>query len=253
MPIEVLTASDAASALQLCDTQAIHLVLLDVGLPDLSGFELCARIRANGRLGAVPIFMPTGRGDVDAKAEAFRAGADDYLVKPVVAEELVLRVVRALERNYGARVPATPAPTLEPTLEPTMNAPSEPTTNVRTEPTTNAVPGLTTNAVTAPTTVEPAAASEPLVAVELPPLPLPEPAARARARRRCRRLCARWRPIPSRGPAPRCSRGSPPRRSQHRRRRPRQRSDVRTRGANFSAARGHSDNRARARGDGDLR
>ena len=143
LALEVVTANDAASALQLCDSQAIHLVLLDVGLPDLSGFELCARIRADARLGGVPIFMSTGRGDVDAKAEAFRAGADDYLVKPLDPEELVLRVVRALERNYGARVPAT-------------------------EPMTSAAP--------AASVVEAAVAREPLVAIELPPLPEPPPA-----------------------------------------------------------------------------
>jgi hypothetical protein len=99
------------------------MVLLDVELPDLSGFELCTRIRASARLGAVPIFMLTGRGDVDAKGEAFRAGADDYLVKPVVPEELVPRVVRALERSHGAH--ARPAPPKEPAA-PARAAQSEP-------------------------------------------------------------------------------------------------------------------------------
>jgi len=107
LPIETCTAADAAEATRLLDEQPIHLALLDVELPDLSGFELCGRIRAHAKVSGVPIFMLTGRGDVDAKAEAFRAGADDYLVKPVVPEELVLRVVRALERNYGAKVTGT--------------------------------------------------------------------------------------------------------------------------------------------------
>jgi len=72
---------------------------------------------------SVPIFMLTGRGDVDAKAEAFRAGADDYLVKPIVPEELVARAVRALERNYGVR-PTVRRPDTAPVTEP------EPTTVV---------------------------------------------------------------------------------------------------------------------------
>jgi type IV pilus assembly protein PilB len=101
--VETIVAADGAEALRLCDQETIHMVLLDVELPDTSGFELCMRIRAHERLMSVPIFMLTGRGDVDAKSEAFRAGADDYLVKPIVPEELVARAVRALERNYGVR------------------------------------------------------------------------------------------------------------------------------------------------------
>ena len=101
--IETVCAADGAEALRLCDGDPVHMALLDVELPDTSGFELCARIRAHAKLMSVPIFMLTGRGDVDAKSEAFRAGADDYLVKPIVPEELVARAVRALERNYGVR------------------------------------------------------------------------------------------------------------------------------------------------------
>lgn len=101
--IETIVAADGEEALRLCDQETIHMALLDVELPDTSGFELCMRIRAHEKLMSVPIFMLTGRGDVDAKSEAFRAGADDYLVKPVVPEELVARAVRALERNYGVR------------------------------------------------------------------------------------------------------------------------------------------------------
>jgi type IV pilus assembly protein PilB len=105
LPLEPVTATDGAGALQRLDEGSIHLALLDVGLPDFSGFVLCEKIRAHPRCGGVPIFMLTGRGDVGAKAEAFRAGADDYLVKPFVSAELVLRVLRALERHYGAKLP----------------------------------------------------------------------------------------------------------------------------------------------------
>jgi len=123
--LETVVATDGAEAMRICDAEAIHMALLDVELPDTSGFELCARIRAHDRLMSVPIFVLTGRGDVDAKAEAFRAGADDYLVKPIVPEELVARAVRALERNYGVR-PTVRRPDAAPVTEP------EPTTMVPT-------------------------------------------------------------------------------------------------------------------------
>ena len=133
--IETVVAADGAEALRLCDSEQIHMALLDVELPDTSGFELCVRIRHHEKLMSVPIFMLTGRGDVDAKSEAFRAGADDYLVKPIVPEELVARAVRALERNYGVRptvrraelplpVESAPAPVVD--LEPQPGTDIEP-------------------------------------------------------------------------------------------------------------------------------
>ncbi len=133
VPLVMRTAADADAALRICAEGSVRIALLDVELPDLSGFELCARIRADQRLAGVPIFMLTGRGEVDAKAEAFRAGADDYLVKPVDTEELVLRVVRAVERTYGvkASVPAAAAARpsaaeLAPRPEPQPTPPSAP-------------------------------------------------------------------------------------------------------------------------------
>jgi hypothetical protein len=85
--------------------------------------------------------MLTGRGDVDAKSEAFRAGADDYLVKRIVPEELVARAVRALERNYGVRPTvrrseAAPAPAPEPALSVTITADADETMDAMPAPAT---------------------------------------------------------------------------------------------------------------------
>ena len=180
--IETIVAADGAEALRLCDSEQIHMALLDVELPDASGFELCARIRAHEKLMSVPIFMLTGRGDVDAKAEAFRAGADDYLVKPIVPEELVARAVRALERNYGVRPTvrrAEPVAPREP--EAVAEVSAEPMPPVR-EDVPEAAPPVAVE-LAAPLASEPAApvamatipAREEPVA-EAPPLPVVEQA-----------------------------------------------------------------------------
>jgi DNA-binding response OmpR family regulator len=75
-----------------------QLVLLDVNLPDISGFELCKELRARRYLG--PIIFITGRGDIQDKVEGFRIGADDYIVKPYEPLELVARVSSVLRRFY---------------------------------------------------------------------------------------------------------------------------------------------------------
>ncbi len=75
-------------------------LILDVMLPDIHGFEICEIIRAEGR--QVPIMFLTAKGDIVDKSIGFKAGADDYLVKPFQPEELLLRVnahVRRRERE----------------------------------------------------------------------------------------------------------------------------------------------------------
>jgi len=73
-------------------------VILDVGLPDGSGTELCRRIRKHPALGTTPVIMLTGKGKLDDKTEGFAAGSDHYLVKPVQIEELLLWVGALLRR-----------------------------------------------------------------------------------------------------------------------------------------------------------
>jgi DNA-binding response OmpR family regulator len=75
------------------------LVVLDLGLPDIDGFEVLRRLRA---CDDVPVIVLTARGDVDARVEGFRLGADDYLAKPFDFDELVARV-RARLRSPARR------------------------------------------------------------------------------------------------------------------------------------------------------
>ncbi len=72
------------------------LVVLDVNLPDINGFALCQELRARRYYG--PIIFLTGRGDLNDKLEAFRIGADDYIVKPYEPLELVARIQSVVRR-----------------------------------------------------------------------------------------------------------------------------------------------------------
>jgi len=93
----VLTASDGFEALELFNNNAIHLVLLDVMMPGIDGFEVLKEIRTVSEL---PVIMLTARqGEVD-RVRGFRTGVDDYVVKPFSANELMLRIRRLISRIY---------------------------------------------------------------------------------------------------------------------------------------------------------
>jgi DNA-binding response OmpR family regulator len=99
---EVLAADRAAAALALVESEHPDLVLLDAVLPDASGFELCGRLRAGepGRAWNtdVPVIMVSARGDPSDRVRGFARGADDYVTKPFVYEELVARMRAVLRR-----------------------------------------------------------------------------------------------------------------------------------------------------------
>ena len=78
------------------------LVILDVMLPDVSGFEICRRIRANPRGARMPVLMLTARGEELDRVVGFEVGADDYVVKPFSVRELALRVRALLRRAEPA-------------------------------------------------------------------------------------------------------------------------------------------------------
>ena len=81
------------------------LVLLDVMLPDLSGIEVCRRLKAAPATAAMPVIMLTARGEELDRVMGFEVGVDDYVVKPFSARELLLRIRAVLRRN-GAEAPA---------------------------------------------------------------------------------------------------------------------------------------------------
>src|SRR6185369_8813547 len=101
----VEVAPDGRTALELVEaTSGIETVILDVGLPDISGLDVARRLRKDGR--DLTILMLTARDTVNDRVSGLDAGADDYLVKPFAYEELSARL-RALARRSepGARRP----------------------------------------------------------------------------------------------------------------------------------------------------
>jgi two-component system response regulator MprA len=93
---EVYTAMDGKSGLIAASTYQPHIVLLDIAMPGLDGFEVCRRLRLLDDIG---IIMLTARDEVTDKVSALNMGADDYLPKPFAFDELLARI-RAVLRRY---------------------------------------------------------------------------------------------------------------------------------------------------------
>ena len=87
-------AQGAQEALRYLDSQAFDLVLLDIMMPDMSGFELCAKIRD---FSDVPIIMLTAREQQEDIVKGLKLGADDYITKPFEVDQLLARVRRVFE------------------------------------------------------------------------------------------------------------------------------------------------------------
>ena len=95
----VLWAETGQQALDLARSRDPHLILLDIRLPDISGFDVCRQLRAEGM--RQPILMLTARDEEMDKVLGLDLGADDYVVKPYSLRELLSRVRAMLRRAYG--------------------------------------------------------------------------------------------------------------------------------------------------------
>jgi two-component system, OmpR family, KDP operon response regulator KdpE len=102
---DVLIAGDGRTALQAAREDRPDIVVLDLGLPDLSGFDVLRRLRA---WSTVPVVVLSARAESSEKVEALDLGADDYVTKPFGMEELLARV-RAAARRAGSDVPVLTA------------------------------------------------------------------------------------------------------------------------------------------------
>lgn len=89
---EVVTASSGAQALDICQTQDIDIVLLDVMMPEMDGFEVCRRLKANPKTHHLPVLMITALDQPSDRVQGLDAGADDFLSKPVDDTQLMARV-----------------------------------------------------------------------------------------------------------------------------------------------------------------
>lgn len=97
---EVHEAANGAEALELIDKQHIDLILLDVMMPVMNGYEFTERMRSAGD--NTPILMVTAKDLPEEKCKGFIVGTDDYMVKPINEEELVLRIRALLRRSQIA-------------------------------------------------------------------------------------------------------------------------------------------------------
>jgi DNA-binding response OmpR family regulator len=93
---EVVVANDGRAGLESFESEKPDVVLLDLMLPELSGIEVCRRIR---KVSNVPVIMVTAKGEVMDKVIGLDSGADDYITKPFAIEELLARLRAALRRK----------------------------------------------------------------------------------------------------------------------------------------------------------
>jgi len=107
---EIVAAQSGTQALAKVESDMPDLIILDVMMPDLDGYEVCRSLRADPKTASTPIIMFTAKTRVDDKVAGFQAGADDYLTKPIHPAELTSRVEALLLRSARARE-ATPAVT----------------------------------------------------------------------------------------------------------------------------------------------
>ena len=96
---EVTTYGDGAEGLRAILSEVPDLVILDLMLPSLDGFQILREIQRDTRTAAVPVLMLTARSEVEDRIRGLEAGADDYLTKPFSPKELNLRVQSVLRRN----------------------------------------------------------------------------------------------------------------------------------------------------------
>jgi putative two-component system response regulator len=101
---EVLKAYDGEQALSLLGNSEVDLILLDIMMPDLNGYEVCKRVKARDSTRFISVILITALDDLQAKVQGIEAGADDFLTKPANREELLARTralirVRELNRN----------------------------------------------------------------------------------------------------------------------------------------------------------
>lgn len=94
---EVLTSYDGNEALNIFRKESPNLILLDLMLPDISGEELCKIIREDSK---VPIIMITAKSEEESELKGLNIGADDYIIKPFGAKQVVARVKALIRRSY---------------------------------------------------------------------------------------------------------------------------------------------------------
>jgi len=97
--LELHFAASASEARQFLGRSVVDLIVMELDLPDGSGFSLCQEIKGNEILSAIPIVFLTARVQLTDRIEGFKAGADDYVIKPFDSLELILRIDARLRKS----------------------------------------------------------------------------------------------------------------------------------------------------------
>jgi two-component system, OmpR family, alkaline phosphatase synthesis response regulator PhoP len=98
-PYDVQLALSGEAGLDMCEESECSLIILDLNLPGMSGFEICRRLRRQGRTSRIPILMLSARTTEDDKVHGFDLGTDDYVTKPFSMRELKARITALLKRQ----------------------------------------------------------------------------------------------------------------------------------------------------------
>ncbi len=105
---QIIAASSGIQAIALSQAEKPDMVLLDIMMPDMDGYEVARKLRSDTATSSIPIIMFTAKTQVDDKVEGFEAGADDYLTKPTQPRELFAHVKAVLARGKKPSVPLPP-------------------------------------------------------------------------------------------------------------------------------------------------
>lgn len=103
LPCRIITAGDGLEALAMIEQQAPDLILLDVMMPRMSGFEVCQKLKTDPQTRAIPIIMVTALNELGDIERGVESGTDDFLTKPVNKLELVTRVKSLLRVRHLKR------------------------------------------------------------------------------------------------------------------------------------------------------
>ena len=100
-PVEIQSASNGLEGFE--KVQSIHpdMVVLDIMMPGMDGFEVCQKLRSQVETAFIPVIMLTANPTEEGRIKGYLAGTDDYLAKPFNITELHARVTRLLRRSYG--------------------------------------------------------------------------------------------------------------------------------------------------------
>jgi DNA-binding response OmpR family regulator len=98
-----IEAVSGAECLRLVREHPVDVILLDLMMPDMDGFEVCRALKDERRTAEIPVIMITARDDLDARAEGMRLGVSDFLAKPVFRRQLANRIRAQLEMVAAGR------------------------------------------------------------------------------------------------------------------------------------------------------